>query len=173
MSRQKGFDLLVQAYARVAPGHPDWRLRICGGGQERPAIEALIRALGIEDVVELPGPAADMAGEMARASIFVLSSRYEGLPLILLEAMSAGMGVVSFDCPTGPGDLVDDHRTGLLVPPRDVEALAVAIGEMMDDEDLRRRCGAAAIDTAAEYTMAAVGPRWEALLGELGASRGR
>ena len=73
--------------------------------------------------------------------MFVLSSRFEGFPLILLEAMSKGMGVVSFDCPTGPADIVDDHRNGLLVPAEDVEGLARAIREIVEDEELRAAHG--------------------------------
>ena len=96
--------------------------------------------------------------------MFVLSSRFEGFPLILLEAMSKGMGIVSFDCPTGPADIVDDHRNGLLVPHEDVEGLARAIREMVEDEELRRRTAAAAIETAQQYTIEAIGPLWLELL---------
>lgn len=169
---QKGFDLLVAAYAQVAARHPDWRLRICGAGRDRDALEAQVHALGLADVVTLPGPVRDMGAEMAAASLFVLSSRYEGLPLVLLEAMSLSMGVVSFDCPTGPSDIVADHENGLLVAPRDVDALAAAVCEMIEDEPLRRRCAAAAVLTAGAYDIAAIGPRWEALLEELAVERG-
>jgi glycosyltransferase involved in cell wall biosynthesis len=105
--------------------------------------------------------------EMERASIYVLSSRFEGLPLVLLEAMSKGMAVVSFDCPTGPGEVVDDYRNGILVPARDVEALSAGMLELVDDEELRRRCAAAAVETARGFTMDQVGPMWEALLRDL------
>jgi glycosyltransferase involved in cell wall biosynthesis len=104
---------------------------------------------------------------MANASIFALSSRFEGFPLILLEAMSKGMAVVSFDCPTGPGEIIDDHRDGLLVPPRNVEAFAAGLRELIEDEGLRRRCGAAAVATARGYTIDVVGARWDALLDRL------
>ena len=97
----------------------------------------------------IEGPAEDIGADMAEASVFVLSSRFEGFPLILLEAMSKGMGIVSFDCPTGPADIVDDHRNGLLVPHEDVEGLSRAIREIVEDEELRRRMAAAAIETAA------------------------
>ena len=97
----------------------------------------------------IEGPAEDIGTDMADASVFVLSSRFEGFPLILLEAMSKGMGIVSFDCPTGPADIVDDHRNGLLVPHEDVEGLSRAIREIVEDEELRRRTAAAAIETAA------------------------
>ena len=110
----------------------------------------------------IEGPAEDIGADMAEASVFVLSSRFEGFPLILLEAMSKGMGIVSFDCPTGPADIVDDHRNGLLVPHEDVEGLSRAIRELVEDEELRRRTAAAAIETAQQYTIEEIGPQWEA-----------
>jgi glycosyltransferase involved in cell wall biosynthesis len=168
---QKGFDLLIPAWAQTARAHPDWRLRLRGAGHLRPRLEGLIAEYGIEDSVTLEGPAEDIGSDMAEASVFVLSSRFEGFPLILLEAMSKGMGIVSFDCPTGPADIVDDHHNGILVPHQDVEGLATAIRELVEDEELRRRTAAAAIETARHYTIEAIGPQWEALLGEL-ASRG-
>lgn len=171
LSPQKGYDMLIRAWAAVAATHPDWRLRICGDGKERASLEALIRDHGLDDAVSLEGPARDIAAEMERSALFVLSSRHEGLPLVLLEAMSKGMAVVSFDCPTGPADVIDDRRNGLLVPNGDVEALAAAIVEMIEDEELRTRCAAGAAETALRYRMAAVGPRWEALMRELWAVR--
>jgi glycosyltransferase involved in cell wall biosynthesis len=167
LSPQKGYDLLISAFAQVVAKHPDWRLRICGDGPRRGQLEALIAEHGLEDAVELPGPAHDFSAEIAGASLFVLSSRFEGLPLVLLEAMSKGMGIVSFDCPTGPADVVDDRRNGLLVPARDVDALAAGILELVEDEGLRRRCAAGAVETARAYTIDAIGPRWEALFREL------
>jgi glycosyltransferase involved in cell wall biosynthesis len=101
---------------------------------------------------------------MAQASIYVLSSRFEGFPLVLIEAMSKGMACVAFDCPTGPADIVDDHRNGLLVPAKDVEGLTAALMEMVADEELRRRCGEAAVETAERFTMAAIGPRWDEMM---------
>jgi glycosyltransferase involved in cell wall biosynthesis len=74
------------------------------------------------------------------------------------------MACVAFDCPTGPADIIDDHRNGLLVPARDVEGLTAALMELVSDEDLRRRCGEAAVETAQGYTMAAIGPRWDEMM---------
>jgi glycosyltransferase involved in cell wall biosynthesis len=171
LTPQKGYDMLIPAWAAVAANHPDWRLRICGEGKDRAKLGALIQELGLADYVALEGPARDLGADMERASVFVLSSRHEGLPLVLLEALSKGMAVVSFDCPTGPADVIEDHRNGLLVPPKDVEALSAAILEMIEDEDLRRRCADGAVETARGYRMDAVGPRWEALMRELWAQR--
>lgn len=170
LTRQKGFDMLIPAFGRVVRAHPDWRLRICGRGHLREDLERLVDEEGLSGVVELPGP-QDLAREMAEASIFVLSSRFEGFPVALLEAMSKGMAVVSFDCPTGPAEVLDDHRNGLLVPPRQVDALAAAMLELVEDADLRRRCGAAAFETAQSYRMESIGPRWDALLAEASQAR--
>ncbi len=171
LTRQKGYDLLIEAFGHVTAQHPDWQLRICGEGPMRPDLESMIRECGLEDAVHLHEPTADFGAEIASASIFVLSSRFEGLPLVLLEAMSKGMGIVSFDCPTGPADVIEDHRNGILVPPRDVEALAAGVVELIEDEDLRRRCAAAAVETARDYTPAAIGSRWEALFRDLEQAR--
>jgi glycosyltransferase involved in cell wall biosynthesis len=161
---QKGYDYLIHAFAPVAEKHPDWELKICGGGHTTKRLQERIDELGITDRATLAGPTDDVPGEMAQASIYALSSRFEGFPLVLLEAMSKGMAVVAFDCPTGPKDIVDDHRNGLLVPAKDVEGLTAALMEMIEDEELRRRCGPAAIETAREYTMAAIGPKWDEML---------
>jgi glycosyltransferase involved in cell wall biosynthesis len=164
---QKGFDLLIPAWAETAKAHPDWTLRLRGRGHLRGRLEGLIAEHGLEHSVIVEGPAKDIGSDMAEASVFVLSSRFEGFPLILLEAMSKGMGIVSFDCPTGPADIVDDRRNGLLVPHEDVEGLARAIREVVEDEELRRRMAAAAVETAQEYTIEAIGPLWVKLFDEL------
>jgi glycosyltransferase involved in cell wall biosynthesis len=161
---QKGFDYLIHAFAPVAEAHPDWELVIFGNGVARKRLEASVEELGLGDRVTLAPPTEQLAAEMTRASIYVLSSRFEGFPLVLIEAMAKGMAVVAFDCPTGPADIVDDHRNGLLVPAKDVEGLTAAMREMVSDEELRRRCAAAALESARDYTMAAVGPKWDEML---------
>jgi glycosyltransferase involved in cell wall biosynthesis len=165
---QKGFDLLVEAFAGACERHPGWTLRICGHGHLRERLQQQIDAAGIAGRVELPGPTDDVPGEMARASIYALSSRFEGFPLVLLEAMSKGMAVAAFDCPTGPGDIIEDHRNGLLVPAQDVAGLSRALDELMADAELRRRCARAALETVREYSVSRIGARWDAVLGELG-----
>jgi glycosyltransferase involved in cell wall biosynthesis len=165
--RQKGFDLLLDAGERVAADHPGWTLRIYGGGPWRQRLQRRIDRRGLSSSAFLMGRTDDIGTAMAKASIFVLSSRYEGLPLVLLEAMSKGLGVVSFDCPTGPRELLTDGVDGLLVKEGDVPALAAAIGRMMDDEGLRARLGEQAVGAMARYTPEAVGAEWDALLDDL------
>jgi glycosyltransferase involved in cell wall biosynthesis len=168
--RQKGFDLLIRAFAQVHDRHPEWRLVICGDGGWRARLEQLIEQLELGGAVSLPGPVEPLAREMDGASVFALSSRSEGFPLVLLEAMSKGLAVAAFDCPTGPRELIDDRDNGLLVPARDVGGLAAALDELMRDSALRGRLGDGAARTAQAFSMEAVGPRWDALIEEAAAS---
>jgi glycosyltransferase involved in cell wall biosynthesis len=167
LKRQKDFFRLVRAFAQVAEKHPDWKLKICGDGPHRERLEELIAELGLEGKVELPGPVKNLGPELAAASMYALSSRREGFPMVLLEAMSKGLPVVSFDCPTGPREIVRSGENGLLVAHQDVDALAAAMIRMIEDEDLRRRCGAGALKTAERYSIDVIGERWEELLAEV------
>ena len=167
LTRQKGFDRLICAFARVARTEPDWTLRICGRGPEHERLAGMVAERGLQDRVALPGAVADIGAEFARASIFVLSSRFEGFPMVILEAMSKGLPVVSFDCATGPADMVEDGRTGFLVPEGDVGGLARALRALARDEPLRRRLGAAGAERVEAFSPARVGARWDALLAEV------
>jgi glycosyltransferase involved in cell wall biosynthesis len=167
LTSQKGFDLLIGAWAPVARRHPDWTLRIYGGGPERAALEALIAAEGLEGRVELMGPTRELGRAFAAASLFVLSSRFEGFGLVILEAMQAGLPVVSFDCPRGPGEIITTGRDGTLVPPEDVPGLTAAIEELVADPARRRAYASEALKTAAAYEPREIGARWERLLDEL------
>jgi glycosyltransferase involved in cell wall biosynthesis len=173
LNSQKGFDLLIRAWAQVAERHPDWRLEIHGSGPERPALERLIAEHGLERRVALEGRTKALGAAMAAASLFVLSSRFEGFGLVLVEAMGKGLPVVSFDCPRGPSDIVDDGVDGLLVPPEDVGALAQAILALIEDEPRRRRLAAAALTKAERYRTEAIAPRWDTLLADSTSQTGR
>ncbi len=164
---QKGFDLLIEAFAPVHDRHPDWQLHIFGGGPLRAELTALIERHGLAGVVRLRGLSRTLDDEFARASIFVLSSRKEGLPMVLLEAMSAGLPVVSFDCPTGPADVVDDGVNGLLVPAEDVPGLTAGLSRVIENATERAAMGAAAATTAAGYETPVIAARWEELFTDL------
>lgn len=168
---QKGYDLLIPAFAKVVARHPDWQLRIYGDGRRRDEIRALIEEHHVYNHVYLMGRTTQLDDEMTKASLTVLSSRFEGLPMVLIEAMTHALPVVSFDCPTGPADVLTDGVDGILVPPEDVEGLAAAMIRLIGDPPLRRKMGAAAAQTAISYGPDAVNPQWEHLFTELLAAR--
>jgi glycosyltransferase involved in cell wall biosynthesis len=167
LTRQKGFDLLVDAYAQVARRHPDWQLHIYGSGPERDRLLAQIRRLDLGGRVRLMGYTDRLSVQMSRAAIYVMSSRVEGFPMVLLEAMAVGLPVVSFDCPNGPADLVRQGSNGTLVPAGDVRGLADALSAVMADPGCRARMGEAARATARQYDIGRICHQWEDLFDEL------
>jgi glycosyltransferase involved in cell wall biosynthesis len=131
LTAQKDFPTLLRAFARVRRERSA-RLLILGEGEEREALEALVRELGLSDCVRLPGFAANPYACMSRATLFVLSSRWEGLPTVLIEALACGLPIVSTDCPSGPQEILAGGRFGALVPVRDEQALARTILAALD-----------------------------------------
>lgn len=160
----KGFDVLLRAWQQLAAQYPAWRLRIVGEGTARPALEALRDQLGLHDTVDLPGATPDILPHYRAASVFCLSSRYEGFGLVLIEAMACGLPVVSTDCPTGPREILAATGAGLLVPPDDAAALATALVRVMGDHALRDRLGKQARLAAQRYQVATIATAWETLL---------
>ena len=171
LTRQKGFDLLVQAFAQVVEQHPDWQLRIYGSGQQREKLRTLIEERHLYNHVLLMGRSEQLDEELTKASMYVLSSRFEGFGMVIIEAMAHGVPVVSFNCPHGPADIITDGRDGLLVPAQDVDGMAAGISKLIASESLRRDLGMAGLETAARYSPEAVTPMWEQLFGELLATK--
>jgi glycosyltransferase involved in cell wall biosynthesis len=164
LTPQKGFDLLIGAFAAVAREHPDWQLRIHGAGPQRAELRRLILEHDLYSNVFLMGPTPQLGEALAQGSIFVLSSRFEGFGMVIVEAMSKGLAVVSFDCPRGPSEIISDGRDGLLVPELDVAGLGAAITALAGDRERRAALGAAAVESAHRYDREAIGRRWDALL---------
>jgi glycosyltransferase involved in cell wall biosynthesis len=135
LTSQKGFTYLLEAFARVAKARAV-RLLIVGDGRDRAALWRQAQILGIQDRVVLCGFQANPFAYVARSSVFVLSSLWEGFPFVLMEAMACGVPVVSTDCPSGPSELVTDGESGLLVPPADPAALARAVDRLLSDPAL-------------------------------------
>jgi glycosyltransferase involved in cell wall biosynthesis len=161
---EKGFDLLIAAFARIAARHPEWILIILGEGLERSSLAAQIAQLDLNDRILLPGFSSDPQSLMRQADLFVLSSRFEGMPNALLEAMSVGCPCISFDCETGPAELIEHGVNGWLVPPEDVSGLAAALEHLMRDADLRLHLGAAARDVEKQYSVDSILGQWNALI---------
>lgn len=161
---EKGFDLLLAAFAKIAAAHPGWRLRIVGGGPLAEALARQARELGIEARVSFTGRVSDVFPLLASSELFVMSSRYEGFPNALGEAMAAGLPVVSFDCPSGPRALIRHGVDGVLVPPEDVDALARAIDRLIQHPAERAALASRAIEVTDRFSEEAIMRRWEDLL---------
>lgn len=168
---EKQFAHLVRAFGLVADELPGWRVRIFGQGPQRGELVATTHELGLEDRVELPGTTRDMGSEWAKADLAVCCSFREGLPLVVQEAMAAGVPVAAYDCPLGVRDIVEDGTNGLLVAQDAVPSLGAAILRLAHDRALRRRLGAAALETAARYDAATITRTWEELLDRVVARR--
>jgi glycosyltransferase involved in cell wall biosynthesis len=172
MTREKGFDLLLKAFQRSRLAESDWHLAIVGDGVERAALLEQAISLGIANALTLPGHVKDVGRWLAISDIFVLPSRYEGFPNALIEAMQMGRACVSFDCPSGPRDLVEDGHNGLLIKAEDVDGLSSAMQLLASDPELRCRLGAEASRVARDFSPASVYGRWLALIDAVATGRG-
>ncbi len=163
--RQKGFDILIEAFSRCAEKHTVWSLVILGEGPNRLNLQTLAANLGIADRVKLVGQIPEPATILKGADLFVLSSRYEGFPNALLEAMACQLPVVSTDCSGGgPGEIIQDGENGVLVPPEDVTALADAMDRLMANPQERQRLGVQAAEVVERFSMDRIMKLWDDLL---------
>jgi glycosyltransferase involved in cell wall biosynthesis len=159
---QKGFEVLLDSFAALLPRHPSWDLVILGEGPERPRLEQQVAALGLQRRVSLPGRAGNMGEWYSRADLYVMSSRFEGFPNTLAEAMAHGCAAVSYDCDTGPRDIIRNEQDGLLVTPvGDVPALTRALDRLMGDDAERERIAARAIEVRERYSLQRILTLWD------------
>jgi GalNAc-alpha-(1->4)-GalNAc-alpha-(1->3)-diNAcBac-PP-undecaprenol alpha-1,4-N-acetyl-D-galactosaminyltransferase len=164
LTPQKGFDLLIEAFSRIAVRNPDWSLKILGKGPARGALEQLIASKQLTGRVILAGWQKDPMTVLRQAEFFVLSSRFEGFPNALLEAMACGLASISFDCESGPAEIVRDGVDGLLIPPEDTAALAAAMERLITNEALRHRLGSEALRVVERFGVEQYFARWESVL---------
>ena len=164
---EKGYDLLLRAWALVEKQYPDWSLDVFGMGNRQP-YEQLLAELNLNpEKCRLHGVLSDVKKEYQNGSILVLPSRTEGFGLVLLEAMAFGVPVVAFDCGSGPSSIVSDGKNGFLVRPYDIGVFAERMMQLMEDDDLRRTMGSNGVQKARQYTIDKIGLQWKQLFEEL------
>jgi len=161
LSEEKNFTTLIAIFARLAPLHPDWDLVILGEGAQRAALSAQVQAGGLGQRVFLPGSVGNVGDWYARASLYAMSSHFEGFPNTLVEAMAYGLPAVSFDCDTGPRDIIRQGIDGVLVAPGDVEGMASALDTLMRDSHARARFAQRAVDARERFSMEKISRMWE------------
>lgn len=168
LHRDKGFDLLIGAFAAVAPAHPEWDLVLLGEGAERRPLQAQVDAAGLAGRVALPGRVGNVADWYESADLYVLSSRVEGLSNTLLESMASGLASIAFDCDTGPREIVRQNIDGVLVRPNgDVAALAAALAALMTDGAARHAMARRALEVRERFAPGRALARWQALFDEI------
>lgn len=162
LTEVKQHDRLIRAFAKVYPEYKDWKLKIIGDGEEMENLKALIKALDLGSGVEMTGFRTDVLQQMEKAGMFVLTSWNEGFPLVILEAMTCGLPILSYDIVSIREEVTD--KAGILVPLNDEAALAEAMKALMKDEELRKEYGEKAYQKSLEYTLEEIGARWIAEL---------
>ena len=161
---QKGIDVLIRALAQTAGGAQSWGLTLVGDGPERGALEQQVQQAGLQNRVHFLGFRPDPQTLLLQSGVFVLPSRFEGMPNALLEAMAAGLPVIVTDASPGPLEVVEHGMNGWVVPSDDPSALADALDRLAADPNLRERLGAAARSTLRQSDWPVVGPIWESLV---------
>ena len=165
---QKGFDNFIPIAKSILERYPDWQIRMAGSGEY--GLEVLkkeVEKQGITDRFEFLGLRDDVSELLRKASIFVLPSRYEGLPMVLLEAMSQGAACIAYDCISGPSDIISHQENGILIENQNHEAMINGIGQLIEDTTLRQKLHRNAPAAVASFSLPTVGQKWERLLEEL------
>ena len=164
LSYEKGYDLLIRAFALVKKKHPEWNLLILGDGALRQQLEKLVVELGLEGRVFMPGAVENPYRYLSRADLYVLPSRIEGFGMVLCEAMACGLAVVAFDCAAQTSEIVRQGVDGILVPPENIERLAIAMDDIMADDRKRQQFGEMAKEITTRFSVMGVINLWESVL---------
>jgi glycosyltransferase involved in cell wall biosynthesis len=164
-THQKGFDLLIDAWSLIGESYPDWTLKIYGEGEDEVKLEALIKSHNLHNVKLCPY-SASIDDAYQESKIFVLSSRYEGLGMVLLEALANKLPCISFDCPAGPKTIIQNDFNGILVPTGDVKKLASSLSLLMSDVKLQAKYSSNALESINIYRESSVVGKWSDLLEE-------
>lgn len=162
LDHQKNQDLLIRAFANI--NNDDWSVNIIGEGSNRVMYEKLIKALNLEEKVNLLGNQPDMETYYNQSSIFVFTSRYEGFPNALMEAMSFGLPCISTDCPSGPSELISNDLNGFLIPVENQNLLEKKMRQLMDDSLLRTKFSEKSVTTTLELEVSVIAEQWKSLI---------
>ncbi len=162
---QKGFDLLIEAWSLVEKKHPDWKLLIFGDG-DRKLLENILNKNNLQNCY-LKHSTNDIASEFINSSIYVLSSRFEGFGMVIIEAMACGVPPIAFDCPCGPKDIINNFKDGILVKSEDIKELADKICFLIENEDIRKEMGINARKNAERFKIEHIAEQWKLLFEEL------
>lgn len=163
LNEQKGYEYLIEAWALIHKRHPEWILNAYGSGEIRHRLQSMIDHKGITDSLILNDLTANILDKYMESSIYVMSSRFEGFPMVLLEAMSCGLPCVSFDCPNGARDIIEDGKNGFLVEYLNVEQLADKVCLLMENELLRKEMGKCAKERIKKYEPDDIMKLWTSL----------
>jgi len=163
----KGFDRLIDAFAEATRNRPEWQLQICGQGPARDDLRRLGHERGLGSRLQLLGHVDDLDARLRDAAFLAMASRTEGFAMVLIEAMSQGLPTLAYDCPRGPGEVIQHGHNGLLIVDGDHPAYVDALHSLVEDTALRQRLGAAGLERAADYSIEHIGQQWEALIDRL------
>ena len=163
LTMQKGFDYLIDAWSLISNNYPEWKIDIFGHGELEEDLNKMIMYNNLESSIIIHKPTERIYEEYEHSAIFILSSRYEGFAIVLLEAMSCGVPCISFDCPNGPSDIISQGENGILVPYADINKLAESIEWMIKHNQDRQKMSENARNTAHSYTQDLIMPQWISL----------
>ena len=167
LEKEKGFDILIDVWKKVNEKHPDWILEIYGEGSLRKKLQEKIDLLNLEDSLILKGNEKNIQSKYLENSIYVMSSRYEGFGMVLIEAMSCGLPLISFDCPYGPKDIIKDGENGFLVEFGNIEEMAEKINYLIENEDKRIKMGKKSKELSYNYSEEKIMNQWKELFKNL------
>ena len=170
---QKSFDRLIQVWEKVHLQMPQWRLDIFGQGEWQEMLQRMIDERGLQEVVKLNAPTKNIGKEYSESSMLVMSSHYEGFPMVMIEAMACGLPAVCFDFKCGPRDIISEGENGLIVPDGDIDGMAEAMVRLMKDGDLRKRMGENAKKVVEKYSEDRVMGLWVNLYEEISRLRSK
>jgi len=164
----KGFDNLLEVMAPILKSNKEWKLKFVGGGEKgKVFLSQMAEDKGITENVIFTGFREDVANIMKESNIFVLSSRIEGMPMVLLEAMSQGMACIAYNCKTGPSDIIESNFDGLLIEDQNIEAMRAGLQLLIDEEALRNKLRSNAVKSVSKFSIQSIGDKWIKLLDDV------